>query len=240
MRRGLVLGTFLVLAAILAGCGGSGPDGGSSTAATRTNGSQGPRQRSSSESTSPSARGLPRCRDSALVVRPEAGKSSVAAGTVYHQMTITNLSRRACSLSGYPSVVVIGRGGEVIGKSTPVPKLKPTNRNPRRLVGLARLAGSAHFMLTYNDGTAAGPCRFATSFGLRVRLPGGATRPDDPLLDQFLHQGGMGSGCQGRADRMTRRHPRLAVASAALLLLALVGCGSSTKTVTRFDQAGDL
>jgi hypothetical protein len=201
-----VLGTFLVLAAILAGCGGSGPDGGSSTAATRTNGSQRPRQRSSrqrssSESTSRSARGLPRCRDSALVVWPEAGKSSVAAGTVYHQMTITNLSRRACSLSGYPSVLVIGRGGEAIGKSTPVPELKPTHRNPQRLVALARLAGSAHFMLTYNDGTAAGPCKFATSFGLRVSLPGGRRGPTIPFSTSYCTKAEWGPGVRvGRIE----------------------------------------
>jgi hypothetical protein len=35
---------------------------------------------------------------------------------------------------------------------------------------------------------------------------------------------------------MTGRRPPLALASAALLLLALVGCGSSTKTVTRTDR----
>jgi hypothetical protein len=109
-------------------------------------------------------------------------------------MTITNLSRRACSLSGYPSVVVVGRDGEVIGKSTPEPELKTTHRNPRRLVAVARLAGSAHFMLTYNDGTAAGPCKFATSFGLRVRLPGARRAPTIPFSTSYCTKAEWGAG----------------------------------------------
>jgi hypothetical protein len=116
-------------------------------------------------------------------------------------MTITNLSRRACSLSGYPSVAVIGRGGEVIGGSKPVPELKPTHRNPQRLVALAQLAGSAHFMLTYNDGTAAGPCKFATSFGLRVRLPGARRAPTIPFSTEYCTKAEWGPGVRvGRIE----------------------------------------
>lgn len=116
-------------------------------------------------------------------------------------MTITNLSRRGCSLSGYPSVAVIGRGGEEIEKGTSVPELRPTHRNPRRLVALARMGGSAEFELTYYDGIGAGRCRFTSSFGLRVRLPGARRAATIPFSLEYCPKAGAGPGVRvGRIE----------------------------------------
>jgi hypothetical protein len=136
----------------------------------------------------------PRCRDSDLVVWKAAGHSGVAAGTVYDQLTITNLSDRACTLSGVPALVAIDQDGRRIEKARAVPELKPTGRNPRRVITLRRTGGSAEFELTHYDGIGAGRCKFALTYGLRVKLPGARSARTVPFPLDYCPspRGGLG------------------------------------------------
>ena len=92
----------------------------------------------------------------------------VAAGTVYYQLEISNVSARTCTLYGFPGVSAIDANGMPIG--SPAQRVGP---DPVRLVTLVR-GGTAHVEL--GIGTAAdyptGSCRPVTAAGLRVFAPG--------------------------------------------------------------------
>jgi hypothetical protein len=93
-----------------------------------------------------------------------------AAGSTYHSLHLTNLSGRACTLRGYPSVAAAALGGGSLGS--------PASRNPAhpaRLVTLAPGASAtAVLQIASADNYPRATCRQRTAAGLSVTPPGGA------------------------------------------------------------------
>lgn len=72
-----------------------------------------------------SAAATPRCGASGLVVWLDT-QGSGAAGSVYYQLQLTNLSGRTCTLSGYPGVSAVNLKGQKLGRAaTREPGSKP-------------------------------------------------------------------------------------------------------------------
>jgi hypothetical protein len=111
----------------------------------------------------------PACRGTDLVL--SAGRSEVAAGTVYSDLTITNRSRRPCTVAGVPRVAAIDRHGKSVGRAEAVPLLRPGSKGGRLRVKLPE-GGSATFTVAHYDGIGSGRCKLAVSYGLRVTVPG--------------------------------------------------------------------
>ena len=107
------------------------------------------------------------CRTSQLMVW-RAVPGSGAAGSVYHQLELSNVSRRSCSLSGFPGVAAVTGTGSVLG----LPATRDRAVAPRR-VPLAPGA-TAHVVLRVTDvGVYSGSaCRPERAAGLAVRPPG--------------------------------------------------------------------
>jgi hypothetical protein len=96
-----------------------------------------------------------------------ASTPGVAAGTVYYQLEISNISPRTCTLFGFPGVSAVDGNGVQLG--SPAQRVGP---DPVRLVTLVRGA-TAHVEL--GIGTAAdyppASCHPVTAAGLRVFAP---------------------------------------------------------------------
>jgi hypothetical protein len=143
--------------------------------------------------------GAPPCRGSDLVIWAE-GHAGVAAGRVFTKLTITNLSRRPCTVAGVPKVVAIGRGGKSLGEAEPVPHLRPGSEGGRLRV---KLGGeeSAFFDVTHYAGIGAGRCKSILTYGLRVTLPGIGPRQVVPYPLEYCPAPRAGLGLQvGRIE----------------------------------------
>ncbi len=92
-----------------------------------------------------------------------------AAGSIYYPLQLTNLSRHACAMRGFPGVSALDRDGHQLGS--------PASRDrvvPARAVILAPGA-TAHAILRYSDATvttAPGCHPTFSMFELRVYPPG--------------------------------------------------------------------
>jgi Protein of unknown function (DUF4232) len=80
------------------------------------------------------AEGAPPCDRSKLTVR--AGRTGLAAGTVYQPFEVVNRSGRTCTVSGVPNLVAVDRDGHSIGPpATHEPALSPmTGDHPKVIV----------------------------------------------------------------------------------------------------------
>jgi hypothetical protein len=124
---GLIVG---LLAATATGCGGGA--GGSPSS-----GGSGPRESehpATSSAAAPAAGKTkhgraPRCRPSDLVVFDDSGGNG-ALSTDYTHFTVGNLSRHACSVSGYPRLYAIGADGRQVGGAAR-PSRAPGGPRPR-------------------------------------------------------------------------------------------------------------
>jgi hypothetical protein len=89
------------------------------------------------------------------------------AGNVYYTLAITNLSRAACTLHGYPGISAVDLAGRQIGRAA-----DQTAQTPVRTVSI-RSGGTGRFILRLNNVGVfpASSCRPATAAGLRVYLP---------------------------------------------------------------------
>jgi hypothetical protein len=109
----------------------------------------------------------PGCRQDQLQAW-SASPGTVAAGTAYYQLEISNISARTCTLYGFPGVSAVDGNGVQLGR--PAERVGP---DPVRLVTLVRGA-TAHVEL--GVGTAANypapACDPVTAAGLRVFAPG--------------------------------------------------------------------
>jgi hypothetical protein len=112
----------------------------------------------------------PACRGGDLVISAGA-YSGAAAGTVYSSLTITNDSRRPCTVAGVPRMAAVNRHGNSVGSAEAVPLLRPGSKGGRLRVKL-RGGGSATFTVAHYDGIGSGRCKLAVSYGLRVTVPG--------------------------------------------------------------------
>jgi len=113
-----------------------------------------------------SAPGVPHCRTADL--SGSVTQQGNAAGTKYDELTLTNNSSAACTLSGYPGVSLVDSSGSQIGQ--------PASRNAVHPVTVVTLSGngSAYSLLGFpNPGNfPAGKCSSASSVNLRVYPPG--------------------------------------------------------------------
>jgi Protein of unknown function (DUF4232) len=90
------------------------------------------------------------------------------AGPIYYALELSNISKHACTLYGYPGVSAVGLGGKQLGS--------PARRNavvPPHVVTLGRGA-TAHVSLGIVDPGFFSPsaCPRANAIGLRVYPPG--------------------------------------------------------------------
>lgn len=93
-------------------------------------------------------------------------QGSGAAGAIYYRVELTNLSGRACTLSGYPRVAAVDLRGRQLGKgSGRSVSSKPTVRLANR--------ATASFVLEIVDvaNFPSSVCRPVTAAGLRVFQP---------------------------------------------------------------------
>ena len=114
----------------------------------------------------PASAAPPRCATSGLVVWLDT-QGNGAAGSVYYELMLTNLSGHACTLAGYPGVSAVDLTGRRLGS--------PASRNAAhtsRTVTLANGA-SAKAVLRIVDvaNYPASRCRPVTAAGLRVYPP---------------------------------------------------------------------
>jgi Protein of unknown function (DUF4232) len=62
--------------------------------------------------------GIPRCRANQTLTWLGVGLGGGTAGTIFYPLEFTNISRRSCTLRGYPRVSAISQSGRQIGKSS--------------------------------------------------------------------------------------------------------------------------
>jgi hypothetical protein len=108
----------------------------------------------------------PRCATSGLVVWLDT-RGDGAAGSVFYRLKFTNLSRRTCTLTGYPGVSAVDLRGRRLGT--------PAGRDPARPVRTVRLApratASTVLQIVSADNFPRARCRQTTAAGLRVFPP---------------------------------------------------------------------
>jgi hypothetical protein len=108
----------------------------------------------------------PRCQTSGLVVWLNT-QGNGAAGSVYYQLELTNLSGHGCTLFGYPGVSAVDLGGQQVGSAASrnaahTPRLI-TLGNGKTATVVLRIADADNFP--------ASMCRPVTAAGLRVYPP---------------------------------------------------------------------
>jgi Domain of unknown function (DUF4232) len=150
MRRTAALLVGLSAAAALAACGG-----GSSSSTER-----GATASSAAQS----------CTTGTLHL--SLGKGSVATGHVATPVLIKSSSKRPCSLSGYPSVTLLGPGGQPLSV-----KVKPAGADffgkvPDRIVAIPAGGEASFRLVTSNGGQDLSGCPKARS--ARIELPDNA------------------------------------------------------------------
>lgn len=107
------------------------------------------------------------CRAADLGVSVTVDQGSGAAGTIFYPLQFTNLSHRACTLRGFPSVVAVSRAGHRLGRAA--------RRNPAYPVRTIYLGvgRTAHATLGYGN-VVVGACadrHVRPAFELRVAPP---------------------------------------------------------------------
>jgi len=61
---------------------------------------------------------IPRCRANQTLTWLGLGLGGGTAGTIFYPLEFTNISRRTCTLRGYPRASAISKGGRQIGKAS--------------------------------------------------------------------------------------------------------------------------
>jgi hypothetical protein len=179
------------VAALVVGCGSSGPPRPASTAGGGTASGRG---QTASPGSGPSASGpassgsasigpassgtagLVACRPGSLRITVNAGQAGTAAGSTYYPLDFTNVSRSACGMYGYPGISFVsarGMTGHQIGAAA--------ERDPVFGKLPVRLAadGIAHAWLQVAEAGnyPASTCQPVKAHWLRVFAPG-QTVPD--------------------------------------------------------------
>jgi hypothetical protein len=123
----------------------------------------------SASSTKSSA--TPRCASDGLVVWLNT-EGNGAAGSVFYELELTNLSGHACTLFGYPGVSAVNLAGRQLGSAA----LRSSTTKPK-LVKLAnRQTAVAVLRIVEVGNYPASTCRPTEAAGLRV-YPPNETRP---------------------------------------------------------------
>lgn len=117
-----------------------------------------------------------RCSTNGLVVWLDT-RGNGAAGSIYYQLELTNLSGRTCTLRGYPGVSAITLTGRQIGA--------PATRNPAHPARTVTLRPRATAIAVLQVAEAANfprnLCRPTTAAGLRVYPPNGTVAKTIPF-----------------------------------------------------------
>jgi hypothetical protein len=104
-----------------------------------------------------------------LTLKIPVSQESTTGGIKYYTLEFTNKSRSTCSVSGYPAVTMITKGGKQLGS--------PAGHGLMTIAPLVRLApgATAHTTLAYHGGmvsSARGCGPVATAYELRVFVAG--------------------------------------------------------------------
>lgn len=121
----------------------------------------------SAPAASRAAAALPKCNRSQLTAWAAMPANGLAALTVYYEFEISNISRHACTLDGYPSVTALNDSGVQLGSAA--------GRYPRYLTRPVQIGpgGTAHYQLGITVGAwSTSVCRPTAAFALRVVAPG--------------------------------------------------------------------
>lgn len=111
---------------------------------------------------------LSACATSTTVVWLSIPTGSAAAGSFSFDLKFTNLSRRACALSGYPGVSAIDLAGRRLG--SPALRTGTPGHTPTDLA--SGLTATAVLRITDVNNFPATTCKRVTAAGLRVYPPG--------------------------------------------------------------------
>ena len=131
------------------------------------------------------ASGTPKCGTSGLVIWLDTTGNG-AAGSIYYHLNLTNLSGRACTLSGYPGVSAVNLAGREIGAGAS----RERSQKPR-LVTLAPGGGATVLLRIVEAGNfPSSSCREVTAAGLRVYPPGQAASKLVPFPFQACSRAG--------------------------------------------------
>jgi hypothetical protein len=117
----------------------------------------------------------PACRGPDLAISPDRHDSIGSGGTIYTRFFITDRSSSPCTLAGVPAVVGLDHRGREVGVGEAVPLLSIGSKGGRLRVRIGP-GEAATFLVSHYDGIGAGRCRFATTSGVRVSIPGTGLR----------------------------------------------------------------
>jgi hypothetical protein len=115
--------------------------------------------------------GAPACRASDLRLSTERHDSIGSGGTIYTRFFVSDRSSRPCTIAGVPKVLGLDHRGKEVGVGEAVPLLSIDSKGGRLRVRIAPGEG-ATFLVSHYDGIGAGRCRFNTTSGVRVSIPG--------------------------------------------------------------------
>lgn len=113
------------------------------------------------------ASGSPRCTTSGLVIWLNTTANG-AAGSSFYSLYFTNLSRRACSLKGYPGVSAIDLSGRRLGRSAG----REAGQAPAAVMLAPGATARAVLRIVDAANFSASACHEVTAAGLRVYAPG--------------------------------------------------------------------
>lgn len=109
---------------------------------------------------------VPKCATSKLVIWMDT-QGNGAAGSIYYNLRLTNLSGHSCSLDGYPKVAGVNLSGTSLGS--------PASRDTARTPGMVILASKARAIAVLRIVEAglysASTCHQVTAAGLRATPP---------------------------------------------------------------------
>lgn len=80
-----------------------------------------------------------------------SGKTGAATGTIFLGFTLTNSSHSACTIDGYPTVVLIGPSGDVDAQVSHSAPGEIFSNSPASVTLEPGVTGSAGFVVAYTD-----------------------------------------------------------------------------------------
>ncbi|MFI4985009.1 MAG: DUF4232 domain-containing protein [Solirubrobacterales bacterium] len=129
----------------------------------------------------------PRCATSGLVIWLNTAGSG-AAGSIYYDLYLTNLSGRSCTLRGYPRVSAASLGGHQLGAGAS----RETGQRPGVVTLSRRATAMAVLRIVEAGNFPASACREVTASGLRVFPPGQTASKVVPFPFQACSRAGQG------------------------------------------------
>ena len=109
----------------------------------------------------------PKCATSRLVIWLNSPGNG-AAGSIYYDLQLTNLGRRACILRGYPGVSAVNLAGHQLGRGAG----RDGYQKPTTVTLVHGATATAVLRITEAGVLPASLCREVTAAGLRVYPPG--------------------------------------------------------------------